>query len=63
MNYHFVKIFHTKEYFSAINLNLNFLFRVHYISKLKAIDTSEKDRALADLEKERTTNRELNLRY
>jgi len=36
--------------------------RVHYISKLKAIDTSEKDRALADLEKERTTNRELNLR-
>ena len=36
--------------------------RVHFIAKLKAIDTSEKDRALADLEKERSTNRELTLR-
>ena len=25
--------------------------RVHYVAKLKAIDTSEKDRAVADLEK------------
>ena len=25
--------------------------RVHYVAKLKAIDTSEKDRAVSDLEK------------
>ena len=32
------------------------------MSKLKAIDTSEKDRALADLEKTKTELRELDLR-
>ena len=37
--------------------------RVHYVSKLKAIDTSEKDRALADLDKTRAELRELELRY
>eukprot|EP00088_Acartia_fossae_P063041 TRINITY_DN7661_c0_g1_i11.p1 TRINITY_DN7661_c0_g1~~TRINITY_DN7661_c0_g1_i11.p1 ORF type:complete len:783 (-),score=136.21 TRINITY_DN7661_c0_g1_i11:343-2664(-) len=36
--------------------------RVHYVAKLKAIDTSEKDRALADLEKEKIAVRELQLR-
>ena len=43
-------------------IKLNSLFRVHYVSKLKALDTSEKDRALADLDKEKTNNRELQLR-
>ena len=37
--------------------------RVHYVSKLKAIDTSEKDRALADLDKTRAELRELERRY
>jgi len=36
---------------------------VHYVSKLKALDTSEKDRALADLDKEKTNSREIQLRY
>jgi len=37
--------------------------RVHYVSKLAAIDTSERDRALADLEKVRGELRELQLRH
>jgi len=37
--------------------------RVHYVAKLTAIDTGEKDRALADLEKTKIELRELQLRY
>ena len=53
-----------QEAFSRTNplIKFNSLFRVHYVSKLKALDTSEKDRALADLDKEKTNNRELQLR-
>ena len=36
--------------------------RVHFVSKLAAIDTSERDRALLELEKERTEGREARLR-
>ena len=35
--------------------------RVHYITKLKAIDTSERDRANLDLEKAKRENRQLEL--
>ncbi len=38
------------------------LYRVHYVSKLKAIDTSEKDRALSDLDRTRAELREIDLR-
>jgi hypothetical protein len=38
------------------------VYRVHYVSKLKAIDTSEKDRALADLDRTRAELREIDLR-
>jgi len=37
--------------------------RVHYVSKLSAIDTGERDRALGDLEKVRGELRELQLRH
>lgn len=37
--------------------------RVHYVAKLKAIDTSEKDRALLNLEKTKVELRELQLRH
>ena len=37
--------------------------RVHFVAKLAAIDTSERDRALLELEKERTEMRELQLRH
>jgi len=37
--------------------------RVHYVSKLAAIDTSERDRALGDLEKVKGELRELQLRH
>ena len=37
--------------------------RVHFVAKLAAIDTSERDRALLELEKERTDKRELELRH
>ena len=36
--------------------------RVHFVAKLAAIDTSERDRALLELEKERTEMRETQLR-
>ena len=36
--------------------------RVHFVSKLAAIDTSERDRALLDLEKEMAEKREVQLR-
>ena len=37
--------------------------RVHFVAKLAAIDTSERDRALLELEKERSDMRELQLRH
>ena len=36
--------------------------RVHFVAKLAAIDTGERDRALMELEKERTEMREVKLR-
>ena len=36
--------------------------RVHFVAKLAAIDTGERDRALMELEKERTELREVKLR-
>ena len=49
----------TLLYSTLLSMSLS---RVHYVSKLKALDTSEKDRALADLEKEKTNSREIQLR-
>lgn len=37
--------------------------RVHYVARLKAIDTSEKDRAVSDLEKAKRGYRQLELEY
>ncbi len=52
---YFLIFFNTLYLYSA-------LYRVHYVSKLKAIDTSEKDRALADLDRTRAELREIDLR-
>ena len=37
--------------------------RVHFVSRLAAIDTSERDRALTELETARTQLRELEMRH
>jgi hypothetical protein len=36
---------------------------VHYVARLKAIDTAEKDRAVADLEDARKKHRQLELEH
>ena len=54
---------HTSIVHYMVEKNTKKDIRVHFVAKLAAIDTSERDRALLELEKERTEMRELQLRH